>query len=82
MEIAAVVSRMYHDLQEPIRNQNTFLNLLYEKYSNSLNEKGKEFLRFSIQSSQRLWERINGLLLFLKIEKEKIYLKLFLFKKF
>lgn len=71
MEIASVVSRMYHDLQEPIRNQNTFLNLLYEKYSNSLNEKGKEFLRFSIQSSQRLWERINGLLLFLKIEKEK-----------
>ncbi|KON76737.1 sensor histidine kinase [Leptospira kirschneri] len=71
MEIAAIVSRMYHDLQEPIRNQNTFLNLLYEKYSNSLNEKGKEFLQFSIQSSQRLWERINGLLLFLKIEKER-----------
>ncbi|UOG33159.1 ATP-binding protein [Leptospira noguchii] len=71
MEIAAIVSRMYHDLQEPIRNQNTFLNLLYEKYSNSLNEKGKEFLWFSIQSSKRLWERINALLLFLKIEKER-----------
>ncbi|EQA61242.1 sensor histidine kinase [Leptospira alexanderi] len=70
-EIAAIVSKVYHDLQEPIRNQTTFLRLLSDKYSNGLNEKGKEFLRISIDSAQRLWSRISGLLSFLRIEKEK-----------
>ncbi|EMO61818.1 GHKL domain protein [Leptospira borgpetersenii serovar Pomona str. 200901868] len=70
-EIAAIVSKVYHDLEEPIRNQTTFLRLLSDKYSNGLNEKGKEFLQISIDSAQRLWSRINGLLSFLRIEKEK-----------
>ncbi|AVV79539.1 ATP-binding protein [Leptospira santarosai serovar Bananal] len=70
-EIATIVSKIYHDLGEPIRNQTAFLRLLSDKYSNGLNEKGKEFLWISINSAQRLWSRINGLLSFLRIEKEK-----------
>ncbi|PJZ56571.1 sensor histidine kinase [Leptospira barantonii] len=70
-EIATIVSRMYHDLQEPIRNHTTFLKFVSEKYSSELDGKGKEFLQLSVEGANRLWNRINGLLLFLRIEKER-----------
>ncbi|PJZ31493.1 sensor histidine kinase [Leptospira kmetyi] len=70
-EIATIVSRMYHDLQEPIRNHTTFLKFVSEKYSDALDGKGKEFLQLSLDGAGRLWNRINGLLLFLRIEKER-----------
>lgn len=75
-EIATIVSKMYHDLQEPIRNHTTFLKFLSEKYSNELNGKGKEFLQLSMEGASRLWSRINGLFLFLRIEKERNVFKI------
>ncbi|RHX94152.1 histidine kinase [Leptospira yasudae] len=70
-EIAAVISRLYHDLQEPIRNHNAFLKLLSDRFVNELNPKGKEFLRIARDGGERLWNRIQSLLSFLRIEKEK-----------
>ncbi|MCG6162247.1 histidine kinase, partial [Leptospira bandrabouensis] len=70
-EIAALVSRLYHDLQEPIRNHNAFLKLLSDRFVNELNPKGKEFLRIAREAGERLWNRIQSLLSFLRIEKEK-----------
>ncbi|EMJ93341.1 sensor histidine kinase [Leptospira alstonii] len=80
-EIAAVISKIHHELQEPIRNQTKFLKLLSDKYSNGLNEKGKEFLRISLDGAERLWDRINGLLLFLRIEKERNVFKILSLKE-
>ncbi|XDD48932.1 ATP-binding protein [Leptospira sp. WS92.C1] len=80
-EIATVISRIYHDLQEPIRNLSSFLKILSDKYSKELNPKGQDFLRICVQAANRLWERINGLLLLPRIEKEKNILKLLSLKK-
>ncbi|TGK37509.1 histidine kinase [Leptospira gomenensis] len=67
--IAAVISRLYHDLQEPIRNLSSFLKLLSDRYSSSMEPKAAEFLGISLQSAERLWMRISGLLRFLRLEK-------------
>nr|WP_232371580.1 ATP-binding protein [Leptospira ainazelensis] len=62
---------MYHDLQEPIRNLTSFLKLLEKRSAKELSPKGQEFLRFSLASADRLWNRINALLSFIRIEKEQ-----------
>ncbi|PKA06072.1 hypothetical protein CH375_01580 [Leptospira ellisii] len=67
--ISAVVSRLYHDLQEPIRNLSSFLKLTSDRYSRSMEPKAAEFIRISLQSADRLWTRISGLLRFLRLER-------------
>ncbi|WP_245667146.1 sensor histidine kinase [Leptospira tipperaryensis] len=80
-ELSAVVSKMYHDLQEPIRNLTSFLKLLVQRSSTELSPKGQEFLQISLAGADRLWNRINSLLSFLRIEKEKrLFLKISLKK--
>ncbi|WP_165781687.1 sensor histidine kinase [Leptospira adleri] len=74
-ELSAVVSRIYHDLQEPIRNLTSFLKLLEKRSSSELSPNGKEFLGISLGAADRLWNRINSLLSFVRIEKERNFFR-------
>ncbi|WP_373519993.1 ATP-binding protein [Aquiflexum sp.] len=43
-----------HDLQEPLRMITGFLNLIERKYDPLLDEKGKQYIRFSVEGAERM----------------------------
>jgi signal transduction histidine kinase len=51
-----------HDLQEPLRQVVGFGNLLGQRYGEALDEKGREFMRYMIEGSQRMSALVKGLL--------------------
>lgn len=60
-----------HDLQEPLRKVRTFTNLLAEKSSASLDEKGKIYLNKINASSARMSELISSLLNFSRLMRDE-----------
>lgn len=61
-----------HDLQEPLRTVHSFANMLSLKYTDKLDEEGKMYLRYMLQSSTRMMELIKGLLYYSRIGKERV----------
>lgn len=57
-----------HDLQEPLRMVSSFTQLLALKYENSLDQNAKEYIRYAVDGSKRMYDLINGLLTFSRIE--------------
>ncbi|MFN3916384.1 MAG: ATP-binding protein [Flavobacteriales bacterium] len=55
-----------HDLQEPLRMISGFLTLIDKKYSDSLDEKGKSYIKFAVDGSVRMRKIILDLLDFSK----------------
>lgn len=55
-----------HDLQEPLRMITSFLSLLEKKYASSLDDKGKEYIRYSIDGALRMRDLIRDILNFSK----------------
>lgn len=53
-----------HDLREPLRMVKSFLGLLEKKYLNSLDDKGKSYLKFATEGAKKLDEMFNALLEF------------------
>jgi PAS domain S-box-containing protein len=51
-----------HDLQEPLRMITGFLNLLERKYNSLLDEKGKQYIQFSVDGAERMRQIILDLL--------------------
>ena len=51
-----------HDLQEPLRNISSFIDILVEDHSQQLDETGREMLQFVQLSAARMSQLINGLL--------------------
>lgn len=51
-----------HDLQEPLRMVSGFLNLLENKYSDIIDEKGKKYIDFAVEGSRRMRQIIHDLL--------------------
>ena len=51
-----------HDLQEPLRMVTGFLTQFKRKYSNSVDDKGKNYLRFALEGSQQMKLVIHDLL--------------------
>lgn len=51
-----------HDLQEPLRTSNSFVNLLQKQYEGRLDEKADKYLSFIVDSSQRMQTLIKDLL--------------------
>lgn len=51
-----------HDMQEPLRMISSFLQLLEKKYRDSIDEKGREYIRFAVDGSMRMKYLINDLL--------------------
>ncbi len=63
-QFAYVVS---HDLQEPLRNISAFAALLDRNYRELLDQQGREFVQFILQSTSRMSALINGLLSYSRI---------------
>lgn len=51
-----------HDLQEPLRMINNYVQLLHMKYDSSLDEKAKAYMGFIIEGCQRMKSLIDDLL--------------------
>lgn len=51
-----------HDLQEPLRMITSFMDLLQRKYQNQLDEKGKMYIHFAMESSKKMRNIILDLL--------------------
>ena len=61
-----------HDLQEPLRTVHSFANMFSLKYNDKLDEEGKMYLHYMLQSSTRMMELIKGLLYYSRIGKERV----------
>lgn len=50
-----------HDLQEPLRSLSTFLSLLQAQYKGKLDEKGEQYIHFSVEGAKRMKQIIYDL---------------------
>jgi PAS domain S-box-containing protein len=57
-----------HDLQEPLRTITSFAQLLSKQYGESLDEKAKEYIGFTVAGAKRMYDLINGLLAYSRIQ--------------
>jgi light-regulated signal transduction histidine kinase (bacteriophytochrome) len=62
-----------HDLQEPLRTVNSFVDLLHQNYEDRLDAEGKEYLSYIYQSTTRMSELIRGLLDYSRLGKHKAF---------
>jgi light-regulated signal transduction histidine kinase (bacteriophytochrome) len=51
-----------HDLKEPLRVITGFLRLLEKRYKDKLDENGLEYIKFTVDSAERMDELIKGIL--------------------
>jgi signal transduction histidine kinase len=51
-----------HDLQEPLRMVASFTQLLAIQYGEKLDERAQEYIRFAVDGAKRMYELLNGLL--------------------
>ncbi|KAA3598114.1 MAG: PAS domain S-box protein [Calditrichaeota bacterium] len=56
-----------HDLQEPLRKISSFLNIIENRYKDKLDEKGKQYIDFTVKGAERMKVLINNLLEFSRI---------------
>jgi PAS domain S-box-containing protein len=56
-----------HDLQEPLRMISSFTQLLEKKYGEKLDQDGREYIKFAVDGSQRMYNLINDLLAFSRV---------------
>jgi PAS domain S-box-containing protein len=57
-----------HDLQEPLRMVSSFTQLLQYRYADKLDADGNEYIRFAVEGSKRMYELLNGLLTYSRIQ--------------
>lgn len=60
-----------HDLQEPLRMVSSFLQLLQKRYNDSIDDKGREYIRFAVDGSVRMKRLINDLLDYSRVTTRK-----------
>ncbi len=58
-----------HDLQEPLRMVTSFLTQLEKKYTNQLDEKGKQYIDFAVDGAKRMRNIITDILEYSKISQ-------------
>lgn len=56
-----------HDLQEPLRMIASYTQLLKQKYADKLDQDAVEYINFAVNGSKRMYEMINGLLAYSRI---------------
>jgi PAS domain S-box-containing protein len=63
-----------HDLQEPLRMVSSFTQLLSQQYGDKLDAKAQEYIRLAVDGSKRMYDLINGLLSYSRIQsKAKVF---------
>lgn len=61
-ELKSFAHTVSHDLKEPLRTMSGFLGLLEKRYSDKIDEKGKEYIKFAVDSSKRMDALIKDIL--------------------
>lgn len=59
-----------HDLREPLRTISNFSQLLTNKYSSQLDEKGIKYIEFILEGTQRMQTLIEDLLRYSRVQKK------------
>lgn len=57
-----------HDLQEPLRMVASFTQLLQQRYRDKLDEAGIEYINYAVEGSKRMYDLLNGLLTYSRIQ--------------
>lgn len=57
-----------HDLQEPLRMVSSFTQLLQMRYAGKLDSDANDYINFAVNGSKRMYELINGLLAYSRIQ--------------
>jgi PAS domain S-box-containing protein len=57
-----------HDLQEPLRMVSSFTQLLEMQYKDKLDDKALEYIHFAVDGSKRMFDLLNGLLAYSRIQ--------------
>ena len=60
-----------HDLQEPLRMISSFLQLLEKRYQGSIDEKGRDYIRYAVDGSLRMKYLINDLLNYSRVSTSR-----------
>jgi len=61
-----------HDMQEPVRMMNGYAQMIGEKYSSLLDEKGKRYLNFISGNARHMQQMISDILNFSRVGREEI----------
>jgi PAS domain S-box-containing protein len=72
IELDKFASVASHDLQEPLRSITSFAQLLALKYGNTFDNDAREYLDYIVDGGKRMYELINGLLIYSKLSKREI----------
>ena len=64
-----------HDLKTPLRNINSFLNLIQRKIKNGNTSEINEYLEYASLNAQRMHDLIQDILEFSQVSKEKVSFK-------
>ncbi len=59
-----------HDLQEPLRMVSSFTQLLELQYSDRLDDRAREYIRFAVDGAKRMYDLLNGLLAYSRIQRK------------
>ena len=57
-----------HDLQEPLRTITSYIGLLQDRYSDRLDDTGKEFMGYAVDGAERMSRLISDLLEYSRID--------------
>ncbi len=59
-----------HDLQEPLRTITSYIGLIQDRYAGSLDDTGREFMRYAIDGAERMSQLIKDLLEYSRIDTQ------------
>ena len=68
-DLETLIYVVSHDLREPLRGIESFSRLIYERYLDRLDEKGKDFLRRIVFSSMRLDRLLDDITMLSRVQR-------------